>query len=355
MTTRGPVVMAMSGGVDSSVAAALLRQAGYEVIGIMLRLWADCGPQANRCCAPDAVSAARYVAAQIGIPFYVRDYREAFRHAVVDYFVATYAGGRTPTPCVVCNEHIRFGLLLDEALTLGAGHMATGHYARILRTTSGEYQLLRGVDQTKDQSYVLHRLTQAHLEHTLFPLGSYTKTEVRRMAAQLGLRVSNRPDSQDLCFVGDGDYRAFIARHLPEAVQPGPMLDTAGRQIGRHRGLSHYTIGQRKGLGITRARPTYVVELDAARNAVVVGSLDELGRDELIAGQVNYIAGRAPVSPMRVTARIRYKAVDTPAILTGRDQRRVHLKFEHPLRDISPGQAAVCYDGEVVLGGGFIE
>ena len=355
MTQRGPVVVAMSGGVDSSVAAALLKEAGYDVIGVMLRLWAECGPQTNRCCAPEAVAAARQVAAQLDIPFYVRDYREAFRRAVVDYFLADYANGRTPSPCVVCNEQIRFGLLLDEALGLGATHLATGHYARINRTAGGEWQLLRGVDPVKDQSYVLHRLTQAHLARVLFPLGDHTKRDVRHMAAQRGLAVSDRPDSQDLCFVGDGDYRAFIARHRPETLQAGPILDTAGRQIGQHRGLAYYTIGQRKGLGISSRQPLYVVRLDVARNAVVVGGAAELGRDDLTAGQVNWIAGRAPATPVRVTARIRYKAADAPAVLTALDDCRIRLRLDRPLRDITPGQAAVCYAGEVVLGGGFIE
>jgi tRNA-specific 2-thiouridylase len=344
----------MSGGVDSSVAAALLRKAGYEVIGILLRLWAECGSPINRCCAPEAISAARQVAAQLGTPFYVRDYREAFRHAVVDYFLSAYASGRTPTPCVVCNEQLRFGLLLDEALALGAAYLATGHYARVRRAATGDYQLLKGVDRNKDQSYVLHRLTQAQLKHTLFPLGDHTKHEVRCMAAALGLHVSKRPDSQDLCFVG-GDYHAFVAHYMPEAARPGPLLDTAGRQIGVHRGLAHYTVGQRKGLGITRDRPMYVVRLDAVRNAVVVGSAEELGRDELIAGEVNYISGCAPTAPMQVTTRIRYKAVDAPAVMTSYDHDRMHLKFEQPLRDISPGQAAVCYDGDTVVCGGFIE
>jgi tRNA-specific 2-thiouridylase len=355
MANRDTVVVAMSGGVDSSVAAALLQQQGYEVIGLMLRLWAECGPQANRCCAPDAVSAARQVAGQLGIPFYVRDYRDAFKHAVVDYFVSTYASGRTPNPCVMCNEHIRFGPLLAEALALGARYLATGHYVRLRRTEQGEFQLLKGADPAKDQSYVLHRLVQAQLSHTLFPLGTYLKKDVRQVAAQMGLHVSDRPDSQDLCFVGDGNYRAFMARYLPAGIRPGPLVDTAGHRVGTHSGLAFYTIGQRKGLGIAPSHPMYVVRLDAESNVVVVGSADELGCDELVASQVSYTAAHAPASPAQVTARIRYRAPDVTAVLTDLSPQRIHLKFGRPLRGITPGQAAVCYDGEVLLGGGFIE
>jgi tRNA-specific 2-thiouridylase len=275
---------------------------------------------------------------------------------VVDYFVSTYAAGRTPNPCIICNERIRFGLLLEEALALGGQYLATGHYARVRRTEAGVYQLLRGRDAAKDQSYVLHRLNQRQLQHVLFPLGDWLKSNVRQVALQRGLAVYDRADSQDLCFAGEnGDYRAFIAEYAPQLVRPGPLLDTDGRILGQHRGLAFYTVGQRKGLGVTRTQRTYVVRLDAARNAVIVGGAEDLGRDDLFAGAVHYISGQAPGSPVRVTARIRYKSLDVPATLTCLEGNRAYIKFDHPLRDITPGQAVVFYQGDIVLGGGFIE
>ncbi len=349
------VVVAMSGGVDSSVAAALLLEQGYRVTGVMLRLWAEAGPAANRCCTPDAVADARRVAGVLGIPFYVRDYKEIFKKTVVDYFTEAYARGLTPNPCPVCNRHIRFGRLLEEALALDADYLATGHYARVRRTESGEYQLLKGIDPAKDQSYVLHRLGQAQLAHALFPLGEYTKLQVRAMAQARGLPVFNRADSQDLCFVGNGDYRQFLSRHAPEAIQPGPILDTAGRVLGEHRGLPYYTVGQRKGLGIAARQPLYVLALEPSRNAIIVGTAEELGRRELTAVDVTYVSGRPPPSPLRVAAKIRYKAREVPATLTPLPGDRAHVRFDEPLRDVTPGQSVVFYQGEVVLGGGIIE
>jgi tRNA-specific 2-thiouridylase len=348
------VVVAMSGGVDSSLAAALLLEQGYEVIGIMLRLWAEAGPAANRCCTPDAMDDARRVADGLGVPFYVRDYKEIFKKTVVDFFTETYARGLTPNPCLLCNCQIRFGHLLDEALALEAGYLATGHYARVRRTASGEYQLLKGANPAKDQSYVLHRLGQAQLAHALFPVGEYTKPEVRTMARARGLPVSDRPDSQDLCFLGNGDYRDFLARHTPGAAQPGPILDTAGRKLGEHRGLPYYTIGQRKGLGIAAPRPLYVLALDTARNAVVVGMAEELGRRDLTAVDVTYVGGQPPEGPLPVTAKIRYKAPGAAATLVPLPGKRARVQFDEPLRDITPGQGVVFYQGDAVLGGGTI-
>jgi tRNA-specific 2-thiouridylase len=349
------VVVAMSGGVDSSMAAALLLEQGYEVIGIMLRLWAEAGPAANRCCTPDAVADAQRVADLLGIPFYVRDYKEIFKQTIVDFFTETYARGLTPNPCLLCNRQIRFGHLLDEALALDAGYLATGHYARVRRTASGEYQLLKGIDPAKDQSYVLHRLGQAQLAHALFPVGEYTKPEVRAMARSRGLPVSDRPDSQDLCFLGNGDYRDFLSRHAPRAAEPGPILDTAGRKLGEHRGLPYYTTGQRKGLGIAAPKPLYVLALDTVRNAVVVGTAEELGRRDLTAADVTYISGQPPEGPLPVIAKIRYKAPGAAATLTPLPEGRVRVQFEESLRDITPGQGAVFYQSDMVLGGGTIE
>jgi tRNA-specific 2-thiouridylase len=345
----------MSGGVDSSVAAALLQEQGYEVIGIMLRLWAEDGPAANRCCTLDAVADARRVAGALGIPFYVRDYKDIFKRTVVDYFTEGYAQNLTPNPCLVCNRHIRFGRLLEEARALDADYLATGHYARVRRGADGTYQLLKGVHAAKDQSYVLHRLGQAQLGHALFPLGEYHKAEVRAMAEARGLPVFDRADSQDLCFLGNGDYREFLARHAPGAALPGPILDRAGRSLGEHRGLPYYTIGQRKGLGIAAPQPLYVLALDAARNAVIVGTADELGRRELTARDVTYVSGSPPANPAHIAARIRYKARDAGAVLTPLPGARAHVRFDDPLRDITPGQGVVFYQGDLVLGGGLIE
>ncbi len=349
------VVVAMSGGVDSSMAAALLLEQGYEVIGVMLRLWAEAGPAANRCCTPDAITDAQRVADALDIPFYVRDYKDTFKTTVVDYFTETYARGLTPNPCLICNRQIRFGRLLDEALALDVDYLATGHYARVRQTEDGAYQLLKGIDLAKDQSYVLHRLGQAQLAHALFPLGDYTKSEVREMARSRGLPVFNRADSQDLCFLGNGDYREFLSRHAPGAAQPGPILDTAGRTLGKHRGLPYYTIGQRKGLGIAAPQALYVLATEPSRNAIIVGTADELGGRELTAADTSYVSGYPPAFPLQITAKIRYKAREIPATLTPLPARRAHVHFDEPLRDITPGQGVVFYQGDIVLGGGIIE
>ncbi len=350
------VVVAMSGGVDSSVAAALLVEQGYDVVGIMLRLWSEAddtrGP-ANRCCALDSQYDAERLAESLGIPFYLVNVSNEFKTRVVDYFVAEYAVGRTPNPCVECNRQIRFDLLLRRALALSANFLATGHYARI-KHRDGRFQVWRGVDQSKDQSYVLHVLGQDQLAHTLFPLGEYTKAQVRKMAHERGLLIADRKDSQDLCFVNDGDYRRFLSEQLTGTVIPGPIRDTAGRVLGEHRGLSHYTIGQRKGLNISGPKRLYVLDLDAAENALVVGTADELGRDACIAHQVNWIAGEPPGESFEATAKIRYKACDAPVTVTALDNSAARIEFHQSQRDITPGQAIVLYQKNVMLGGGTI-
>ena len=340
----------MSGGVDSSVAAALLVEQGYQVTGIMMRLWAE---RENRCCAPEAVDDARRVAAQLGIPFYLVNYEEGFKSCVVDYFVAEYSRGRTPNPCLACNRHIRFGRLLRQARALDADYLATGHYARVTRA-NGHYQLCKGADPRKDQSYVLYMLGQDQLGRVLFPAGRYTKPQIREMARLRGLPVASRDESMEICFVAGDDYRRFLREHAPQTVQPGPILNTAGKEIGQHQGLPFYTVGQRRGLGVAAPEALYVIRLDVARNALVVGPVGELGRRNLVAAEVSYVSGELPAKPVRVQAKIRYKAVFADATWTPLDGGRAGVKFDAPLRDITPGQAVVAYQGDAVLGGGLI-
>lgn len=353
---RPRVVVAMSGGVDSAVAAALLVRQGYDVTGMMLRLWSeDCGAGGtNRCCTPDQMADARRIAAQLGIPFYVIDTQQVFHDTIVRFFVERYAAGDTPNPCLECNRLIRFEWLLNHALALGAEYLATGHYARVQHTPGQPSRLFKGRDVHKDQSYVLHVLTQDKLRHALFPVGEYTKPEVRQIAAEAGLPVASKHDSQDLCFLADGDYRRFLRARAPESLRPGPILLRDGTVLGEHAGLPNYTIGQRKGLGIGYHTALYVLELDAARNALIVGTLEELGRRRLIAGRANWIAGQAPAEAFRAEVKIRYAASPAPAWVTPLDDQRFAVAFDAPLRDITPGQGAVIYQGDEVLGGGII-
>jgi tRNA-specific 2-thiouridylase len=340
----------MSGGVDSSVAAALLVESGFEVIGVMMRLWAE---GENRCCAPAAVTDARRVAAHLGIPFYLVNYEAEFKACVVDYFVAEYSRGRTPNPCLACNRHIRFGRLLRHAQALDAGHLATGHYAQIHRQDS-TYRLQRGIDPQKDQSYVLYMLGQAELRRLLFPIGAYTKAQVREIAHQRGLPVADKDESMELCFIADDNYRRFLSQHAPHALRPGPILDRSGHELGQHQGLPFYTVGQRRGLGIAAPEALYVIRLDLQRNALIVGPAHELGRRTLLARDVTYISGSPPNSPLRVQARIRYQAALADATWTPLDGQQAAVEFDVPLRDITPGQAVVAYQGEAILGGGMI-
>jgi tRNA-uridine 2-sulfurtransferase len=356
MENRPKVVIAMSGGVDSSVAAALLVKQGYEVIGIMMRLWSEPGKHTdNRCCTPDAMASARRVAARLDIPFYAVDAQEIFFSKVVNYFMEGYIQGNTPNPCLECNRYVRWEFLLNRARALGADAMATGHYARLAKDSQGRIQLLRAVDAAKDQSYVLHVLGQEQLAQAIFPLGEYSKPQVRQMAREFNIPSAERADSQDLCFLGDGDYRSFITRHAREQVErPGPINNRAGQEIGRHQGLAFYTIGQRKGLGIASTQPLYVLQKDLHKNVLIVGGKDELGQRELLAERVNWISGEAPPDRIRAQVKIRYKSREAWANVTPMQDDLVHVRFDEPLRDITPGQATVFYQDEVCLGGGVI-
>lgn len=356
MGTR--VVVAMSGGVDSSVAAALLVEQGYEVIGMMMRLWSEetvDGRVHNRCCTPDQMADARRVAIKLGIPFYVLDSRDVFRSSIVSYFIEQHRLGFTPNPCLECNRQIRFDWLQQNALALEAEYLATGHYARIARTENDEYLLLKGRDERKDQSYVLSVMGQAELRHALFPVGEFTKDEVRQLAERFGLPTASKQDSQDLCFLGDGDYRRFLQDHAPEMMTAGPIVRRNGEVIGQHNGLPNYTIGQRKGLDVQSPVPLYVLATNPYRNALIVGTLDELGAQSLQADRFNWISDAIPDSPFRAEVKIRYKSKPVPAWVRPLESDQVAIEFDEPLRDITPGQGAVVYDGDICLGGGIIK
>ncbi len=348
------IVVGMSGGVDSSVAAALLKDQGYDVMGVMLRLWSDSDTE-NRCCAPDAQLEARRIAAQLDIPFYVIDAQEPFYKAVVQPFIDSYAGGTTPNPCLNCNRQIRWKFLRSRAKALGAEYISTGHYARIEVSENGSYRLLKNPDQDKDQSYFLHILTQDDLSRTVFPLADLSKPEVRQLARDYGLAVAERPDSQDLCFVGREDYRDFLRKFDPSLLKPGPILDLDGIVLGEHQGLADYTIGQRKGLGIAGPEPYYVIEKDLVNNALVIGFKNKLGRMSFSAERVNWISGESPTDLLNADIRIRYKSKAVPGQITPHGNNLAHIELTESLPDITPGQAAVFYQEQVCLGGGIIQ
>ncbi len=349
------VVVAMSGGVDSSVAAALLQEQGYDVIGMMLRVWSEPGKEAtNHCCTPESMAAARRVAARLGIPFYAVDAQNEFKDIVVDYFINGYAKGITPNPCLECNRQIRFSYLLDRAMNIGADYLATGHYARKAIADDGKYKLMRAVDPHKDQSYVLHVLNQGQLARSLFPVGEYTKTEIRDLAKKLDVQIAERPDSQDLCFLAGEDYRTFLDRNAPEMIAAGPIINQQGEEIGAHRGLAYYTIGQRKGLGVISTQPQYVIDKELSNNTLVVGPSESLGRDTLVATDVHWVSGIRPSCDFRAQVKTRYSASMSWASVIPLDDKHVQVDFDEHIRDITPGQAAVFYDSDDCIGGGII-
>src|SRR5436305_6213084 len=391
------IVVAMSGGVDSSVAAALLKEQGHEIIGIMLRLWSEPGViededngvervVQNKCCSLEAVDDARRVARMLDMPFYLVNVEEEFKNKIVDTFYEEYVPGPTPNPCLTCNRHIRFTVLLNRALALDADYLATGHYVRVDdHPITGRRRLRRGLDPDKDQSYVLHVLNQQQLAHACFPLGEYTKTQVRAMAAERALPVATKAESQEICFVAQNDYRGFISRYADAAMaetevepipvgagvaaagqgkrlislpKPGPIYDLHGKVLGRHRGLAFYTIGQRKGLGITSPEPLHVLKIDAEQNALIVGPAAGLEKTNFTVGKMHYVSGDVPAVPFEAKVRVRYKAPEVPALVTPLEGKRVSVILVRPQRAITPGQAAVFYggaDGDEVLCGGIIE
>ena len=350
------IVVAMSGGVDSSVAAALLKEQGHEVIGMMLRLWSQPGKESeNACCTLESLSLAEQVAQQFDIPFHTIDAKQPFRDIVVNYFLESYTLGETPNPCLMCNRHIRWGILLKEALALDADFMATGHYVRTRKNKNGETQLLRGVDRGKDQAYVLHVLNQAQLKKSLFPVGNYPKSKIRELARKFNLPVAEKADSQDLCFLSGGDYRDFLKEYAPESTKNGKIVTSSGEILGEHQGLARYTIGQRKGLGIAAPNPLYVLAKNVSKNQLIVGEKGELGQREMRVDKINWISEEEPKSAFRAQIKIRYAAKEAWAEITPTDSTHAQIAFDDPQRDITPGQAAVFYDGDICLGGGIIQ
>jgi tRNA-specific 2-thiouridylase len=351
------VVVGLSGGVDSAVVASMLVAQGYRVEGITLRTWSEPGEREKRwqdrsCCK---IGIAQYVSQELGIPHRVIDAQERFRRAVIDDFCATYARGRTPNPCVLCNERVKFALLVEAAEEAGADLLATGHYARVSRdATSNRYQLAKGVDPAKDQSYFLYRLSQAQLGRTLFPLGGFTKADVWIKAQAMGLPVDDIAESQEICFVTQKDYREFVATHLPEVEQPGAMVGVGGEELGSHRGVAFYTVGQRRGLGVAAGERRYVTKLDAGRNLVVLGAEDDLYSEACLVEDVHFGAVGAINAPIRVSAKYRYKTPEAMATVSPDQDGMLRVTFDTPQRAITPGQSIVFYDHDAVVAGGVI-
>lgn len=349
----------MSGGVDSSVAAWLLKEQGYDVIGVTMQIWQDEAPEVQEenggCCGLSAVDDARRVAANLGIPYYVMNFKKEFKENVMDYFVQEYVAGRTPNPCIACNRFVKWESLLKRSMDIGAEYIATGHYARIEQLSNGRYALKKSATAAKDQTYALYNLTQYQLSHTLMPVGEYTKDEIREMALKLKLSVANKPDSQEICFIPDHDYAKFIEENTDCHIPEGNFIDTDGHILGRHKGITHYTIGQRKGLGIALGHPIFVVGIRPETNEVIIGENRDVFSDTLTCSRLNWMSieglgGRE----MRVTAKIRYSHKGAPCVIREKGTDLVECVFDEPQRAVTPGQAVVFYDGDYVVGGGTI-
>lgn len=371
------VVVGMSGGVDSSVAAYLLKEAGYDVIGVTMQIWQDedaCSIEENGgCCGLSAVEDARRVAAVLDIPYYVMNFKQEFKKHVIDYFVAEYLQARTPNPCIACNRYVKWESLLKRSLDIGASYIATGHYASIARLPNGRFTIKKSVTRAKDQTYALYNLTQYQLAHTLMPVGEYSKDQIRAIAAELALPVANKPDSQEICFVTDNDYAGFIADYIKDnkhadalnraeadkngiytGLTPGNFVNTTGEVIGKHKGYIHYTVGQRKGLGIAMGQPVFVKEIRPQTNEVVLCNSDEVFSDRLLARNVNFMAIEGIDGELEAEAKIRYSHKGAKCVIRQTGEDEVMCIFEEPQRAITPGQAVVFYQGDYVLGGGTI-
>ena len=352
------VVVGMSGGVDSSVAAYLLKEQGYDVIGVTMQIWQEedaCSVEENGgCCGLSAVEDARRVASALEIPYYVMNFKKEFRENVIDYFTDEYLSGRTPNPCIACNRYVKWEALLNRSMAIGAEYIATGHYARIERLANGRYALRRSATLAKDQTYALYNLTQEQLAHTLMPVGAYAKDEIRSIAEKIGLLVADKPDSQDICFVPDGDYASFIRENTGREIPEGNFVTPDGKILGRHKGIIHYTVGQRKGLGLALGYPAFVLEIRPDTNEVVIGTYEESLTHTVRADRINFMSVEDLKEPRRVYAKIRYnhKGAWCTVEKTGEDE--IVCRFEEPQRAVTPGQAVVLYDREYVLGGGTI-
>jgi len=354
------VVVGMSGGVDSSVAAYLLKEQGYDVVGVTMQIWQEedqiTQEESGGCCGLSAVDDARRVAWELGIPYYVMNFKKEFKDHVIDYFIDEYVKGRTPNPCIACNRYVKWESLLKRSMDIGADYIATGHYAQIEKLPNGRYALKKSVTSAKDQTYALYNLTQDQLAHTLMPVGIYEKSQIRKLAEQIGIQVAKKPDSQEICFIPDHDYAKFIEENSDAKLTPGNFVDLEGNILGRHEGITHYTVGQRKGLGLSMGKPVFVVEIRPETNEVVIGDSQDVFCDHLTCSRLNWMAvDGLHGETMRVMAKIRYSHKGAPCTIREIGADQVEVQFDEPQRAITPGQAVVFYDGDYVAGGGVIE